>query len=148
MHGICGSVKPLLQRDLDQVARPGGGARPDERSHRAAISSYGLLAFAATPWSKLAVFHYLNEVFRGDSARLVGDDGTTLAYTVTYSFRVDENDRARNMMAPTSCDAITIISCDGTFYRANNPVSGGDYTGRRVIRASLTSRQGSRRAPL
>jgi hypothetical protein len=43
-------------------------------------------------------------------------------------------------MAPTSFDTITIISCDGTFYRTNNPVSGGDYTGRRVVRANLTSR--------
>jgi sortase A len=92
-------------------------------------------------WNGLAVFYYLNEVSPGDSVRLVGDDGTTLVYTVTDSFMVDENDPgALNLMAPTSSDTITIISCDGTFYRTNNPVSGGDYTSRRVIRASLTSR--------
>ena len=92
-------------------------------------------------WNGLAVFYYLNEVSPGDSVRLVGNDGTTLVYTVTDSFIVDENDPgALNVMAPTSSDTITIISCDGTFYRTNNPVSGGDYTGRRVVRASLTSR--------
>jgi LPXTG-site transpeptidase (sortase) family protein len=92
-------------------------------------------------WNGLAVFYYLNQVSPGDSVRLVGNDGTTLVYTVTDSFIVDENDpSALNLMAPSSSDTITIISCDGNFYRTNNPVSGGDYTGRRVVRASFTSR--------
>ena len=36
-----------------------------------------------------------------DSVRLVGNDGTTLVYTVTDSFIVDENDpSALNLMGP------------------------------------------------
>ena len=95
-------------------------------------------------WNGRAVFYYLSELAAGDTIRLEGDDGTTLLYTVTDSFMVDENDpNATSVMYSTgsSADEVTLISCDGSFYRTNNPVSGGDYTGRRVVRASLTSKQ-------
>lgn len=91
-------------------------------------------------WSGPAVFYHLNRVAIGSPVRLVGADGTELTYTVQESFLVDPNDHnALSVMGPVPEDVITIITCDGSFFYTGDPVFNGDYTNRRVIRASLTS---------
>ena len=95
--------------------------------------------FAAhVTWNGVAVFYNLHLLAAGDQIRLDGDDGTMLLYTVTDSFLVDQNDPSSVLvMRPTGYDAITLISCDGSFFPNG---SFGDYTNRRVIRGRLTEK--------
>jgi LPXTG-site transpeptidase (sortase) family protein len=135
-EGLDENLVPVVPLNSYQVAWFTFSAQP---------GTGGNAVFAGhVTWNGRAVFYYLSELAAGDTIRLEGDDGTTLLYTVTDSFMVDENDpNATSVMYSTgsSADELTLISCDGSFYRTNNPVSGGDYTGRRVVRASLTSKQ-------
>lgn len=95
--------------------------------------------FAAhVTWNGVAVFYNLHLLAVGAQIRLAGDDGTTLLYTVTDSFLVDQDDpNSIQVMRSTGYDAITLISCDGAFFPNG---SFGDYTSRRVIRGSLTEK--------
>jgi LPXTG-site transpeptidase (sortase) family protein len=91
-------------------------------------------------WSGNAVFYHLDTLAAGDQVRLLGPNGSQLVYTVTDSYMVDPNDpSALSVMAPTAQDVITIITCDGEFFYTGDPVFRGDYTNRRVVRASFTS---------
>jgi LPXTG-site transpeptidase (sortase) family protein len=88
-------------------------------------------------WNGPAIFYDLDQLQRGDTIRLTGDDGAELDYAVTDSFTVNENDpNAVSVMAPTKSAVITIITCDGTRYYTGDPVFGHDYTERRIIRAA------------
>jgi LPXTG-site transpeptidase (sortase) family protein len=90
-------------------------------------------------WNGPAIFYDLDQLQRGDTIRLTGDDGAELDYTVTDSFTVNENDpNAVSVMAPTNSAVMTIITCDGTRYYTGDPVFGHDYTERRIIRAEPT----------
>lgn len=90
-------------------------------------------------WNGVAVFYNLNNLGVGDQIRLEGDDGTTLLYTVTDAFLISPDDpNAVSVMRPTGYDSITLISCEGSFYSDG---AFGDYTDRRVIRASLIEKQ-------
>lgn len=95
--------------------------------------------FAAhVTWNGVAVFYNLHLISVGAQIRLDGDDGTSLLYTVSDSFLVDQDDpNSVSVMRSTGYDSITLISCDGAFF---NDGSFGDYTNRRVIRASLTEK--------
>jgi len=54
---------------------------------------------------------------------------------------MDPNDpNALQMMYPTpNQDVVTIVTCGGSFYQTGDPVFGGDYTNRIVVRAELVS---------
>ena len=53
---------------------------------------------------------------------------------------MDANDPATlQTMYPADHDILTIVTCGGTFYRTGDPVFGGEYTSRTVIRAELVS---------
>jgi LPXTG-site transpeptidase (sortase) family protein len=95
--------------------------------------------FAAhVTWNGAAVFYNLSSLAVGAQIKLEGDDGTTLLYTVTDSFLVNQDDpNSILVMRSTGYDSITLISCDGVFV---NSGPFGDYTNRRVIRASLTEK--------
>jgi hypothetical protein len=56
-------------------------------------------------------------------------------------FAVSEDDpNGREVMFATTDDVLTIITCDGTWIPdPNDHVSGGHYTERAVVRASLQS---------
>lgn len=87
-------------------------------------------------WNGPAVFYNLVSLAAGDVIRLRGDDGNELAYTVSEVYSVDPNDpESLSVMAATSRDAITLITCDGTYVDTNDPVFGGEYSTRLVIRA-------------
>ena len=91
-------------------------------------------------WSGQAVFYSLNTLAPGDAVRLLGHDGTQLLYTVSESYLVDPDDPASlSVMGPAPTDMITIITCDGSFFYTGDPVFRGDYTNRRVVRATLTT---------
>lgn len=90
-------------------------------------------------WNGPAVFYKLNQLQAGDQIRLVGNDGTQLTYNVTAVFEVDPEDPASlKVMWSTEQDVITLITCSGTFFETDDPVAGGDYTHRLIVRAHLS----------
>jgi LPXTG-site transpeptidase (sortase) family protein len=91
-------------------------------------------------WFGRAVFWDLKKLQMGDTIRLMGEDGAELVYAVSDSFLVDPADPASvRVMDHATDDIITLITCDGDFVDTGDPVFGGDYTDRRVIRAGLVS---------
>jgi LPXTG-site transpeptidase (sortase) family protein len=89
-------------------------------------------------WGGSAVFYKLDEVQVGDQIALRGDNGVELTYTVSESFLVDPEDpNALSVMSPTDKDVITLITCGGSFYYTGDPVFNGDYTHRRIVRATF-----------
>lgn len=89
-------------------------------------------------WFGPGVFFSLTSVTNGDEIRLLGPDGTELTYVVNDVFTVDAYDpESLQVMRPTDEDVITIITCDGDFVDTNDPVFGGEYSLRLVVRAAL-----------
>jgi LPXTG-site transpeptidase (sortase) family protein len=89
-------------------------------------------------WFGAAVFYNLTSLAKDDQISLKGQDGTELMYKVSDVFDVDATDpNAVQVMGPTSSDTLTIITCDGTFTDTNDPVFGGEYNNRLVVRAAL-----------
>jgi len=90
-------------------------------------------------WGGPAVFSELDTLEPGDRIVLRGDDGTELASVVSERFLADRTDpNSISVMSPTSNDVITLITCGGSFYYTGDPVFNGDYTHRRVIRATFS----------
>jgi LPXTG-site transpeptidase (sortase) family protein len=90
-------------------------------------------------WFGPGVFFSLTSVTNGDEIKLVGADGTQLTYVVNDVFQVDAYDPdSLKVMQATDEDVITIITCDGDFVDTGDPVYGGEYPFRLVVRAALT----------
>jgi LPXTG-site transpeptidase (sortase) family protein len=119
---------PLNGEDVawyDFSARPGTGSNAVFAGH--------------VTWNGRAVFYELDSVAVADRIVLRGGDGKELVYVVSESYLVDPNDPTSiSVMSPTDKDVITIITCSGTFFYTGDPVFGGEYTQRRIIRASLS----------
>ena len=108
----------------DFSARPGTGSNAVFAGH--------------VTWNGKAVFYDLQTLQPGDVIELVGADGTRLTYVVSSNFAVDPNDPdSLQVMQPTDTDVITLITCGGTFFETDDPVAGGDYTLRIIVRAEL-----------
>jgi len=108
-------------------------------SAKPGIGSNAVFAGHVT-WFGAAVFYNLTSLAKGDAISLKGDDGTELTYKVADIFDVDATDpNAVQVMASTPTDTLTIITCDGTFTHTGDPVFGGEYNNRLVVRASLES---------
>jgi len=91
-------------------------------------------------WNGQAVFYNLTSLQAGDIIKFRDDNGREIAYRVTSNALMDPSDpSALQMMYPTSKDVVTIITCGGSFYRTGDPVFGGDYTNRIVVRGELVS---------
>lgn len=108
-------------------------------SARPGVGSNAVFAGHVT-WNGQAVFYNLDSVAVGDDIVLNGENGAQLRYKVVETYLVDPNDPASlQVMAPTTSDMVTIITCGGTFFYTDDPVFGGDYTDRRIIRAALNA---------
>jgi len=83
-------------------------------------------------------FADLDKLKKGDEIRLQWDDGRASLYEVVRSYEVNpKRPDSLQVLAPTAEDALTLITCGGTFVPdANNPL-GGDFTRRMVVRARL-----------
>ncbi len=127
-EGMDANQVPIVPLEGDVVAWYDFTAQP---------GTTGNAVFAGhKTWNGPAIFYDLDQLQRGDTIRLTGDDGTELDYAVTDSFTVNENDpNAVSVMAPTNSAVMTIITCDGTRYYTGDPVFGHDYIERRIIRA-------------
>ncbi|HUF52992.1 MAG TPA: class F sortase [Dehalococcoidia bacterium] len=91
-------------------------------------------------WNGPAVFYDLQALQPGDIVRLLGANGVELTYRVSDNFSVDPNDPdSLKVMQATEQDVITLITCGGTFFETDDPVSGGDYTLRVIGRAERVS---------
>lgn len=89
-------------------------------------------------WFGEAVFYSLTDLTAGDEVKLRGQDGTLLTYKISDVYDVDPNDpNSIQVMAGTSSDTLTIITCGGSFTNTGDPVFGGEYNERLVIRAGL-----------
>ena len=119
---------PLNGEDVawyDFSARPGTGSNAVFAGH--------------VTWNGRAVFSDLDSVAVGERISLKGGDGKELVYVVSESYLVDPNDPTSiSVMSATDEDVITIITCSGTFYYTGDPVFGGEYSQRRIIRAGLS----------
>jgi LPXTG-site transpeptidase (sortase) family protein len=110
----------------DFSARPGTGGNAVFAGH--------------VTWNGPAVFYDLDQLASGDQVRLNGQDGTQIVYKVTEVFQVDPSDPdSRKVMWPTDKDVITIITCSGKFFGTDDPVLGGDYTHRLIVRGELVT---------
>lgn len=110
----------------DFSARPGTGSNAVFAGH--------------VTWNGRGVFYNLKTLTQGAEITLVSDSGTTLVYSVTDVFQVDPEDpESLKVMSGTPDDVITIITCDGAYSNTDDPVFGGEYSHRLVVRASLQS---------
>lgn len=114
----------------DFSARPGTGSNAVFAGHNS--------------WFGEAIFTYIHQLAPGDTIKLIGGDGTELVYTVSDVFSVDPEDpTSLEVMHATSSDVVTLITCGGTFEDTNDPVFGGEFSDRVVVRADLTSLDGA-----
>jgi len=91
-------------------------------------------------WNGPAVFFKLAQVAPGDTIKLQGTDGTVLAYNVADVFSVDPADPdAVKVMQATNRDMVTLITCGGAYTDTSDPVFGGEYDERLIVRAELAS---------
>lgn len=91
-------------------------------------------------WNGAAVFKELQSVQVGDVIRLRYDSGEELVYNVTQNVALEPGDpKALDMIYPLDQDVMTIVTCGGSFFETSDPVIGGDYTQRIIIRAELAS---------
>jgi LPXTG-site transpeptidase (sortase) family protein len=94
-------------------------------------------------WFGEAVFLKLDTLQAGDIIRLRDDRGSEVVYRVTANQTLDPNDpESVETMYPTDKDMVTIITCGGTFFDTGDPIAGGDYTHRIVIKAELAEING------
>lgn len=110
----------------DFSARPGVGSNAVFAGHNS--------------WFGTGIFRFLGDLLPGDEVRLVNDDGTEMLYIITDVFSVDPDDPdSLQVMRATDKDVLTLITCGGTFIDTNDPIFGGEFTDRVVVRAALTS---------
>ena len=129
--GLDSNAVPEVPRNGQEVAWYDWSSEPGTGSN-------AVLAGHVT-WSGAGVFYSLDQLSDGDQILLRSDDGIELSYTVEENFLVDPADpSALALMAPTSDDTITVITCGGTYAATGGPF-GGEYSDRRIVRASLSN---------
>ena len=110
----------------DFSARPGIGSNAVFAGHNS--------------WFGEGIFRYLGDLAPGDEVRLIDDGGTEMLYTITDVFSVDpENPESLQVMRATDKDVLTLITCSGSFVNTGDPIFGGEFSDRTIVRADLTS---------
>ena len=88
----------------------------------------------------IGVFGKIDRLEKGDTVRLIADDGHQFTYEVFANYDVDPADpESLKVMAPTATDTITLITCGGTWIPDRSQRFGGDYTNRTIVQAKLVS---------
>lgn len=90
-------------------------------------------------WFGPAVFYDIDQLEPGDEIKVRGEnDGRELVYRVEWNVLKDpEEPNAREVMWETDADVITLITCGGSFTDTGDPIFGGEYDQRQVVRATL-----------
>ena len=95
-------------------------------------------------WNGDAVFRHLGDLQVGDRVAIAGDSTSEqLIYRVSLVTLVDPGDAgaAAQWMGPTGQDDITLITCGGEHFTTDDPVLGGDYTKRQIVRAEFIAKR-------
>jgi LPXTG-site transpeptidase (sortase) family protein len=138
---------PVATYGLDEQAVPVVPTGPDAQqvvawydfSAKPGTGSNSVFAGHVT-WNGDAVFKKLDQLQAGDTIRLVDNEGAEVVYRVKSNVQVDPNDpKSVEVMYPTDKDEATLITCGGTYFENDDPVAGGDYTHRVIIKAELVS---------
>jgi LPXTG-site transpeptidase (sortase) family protein len=138
---------PISTYGLDENAIPIVPTGPDaaeviawyDFSAKPGTGSNAVFAGHVT-WNGDAVFRRLDTLKAGDIVRLRDEKGAEIVYRVFSNFFVDPNDpESVKVMYPTATDQATIITCGGDFFDTGDPVAGGDYTERVIVKAELVS---------
>lgn len=87
---------------------------------------------------KLGVFGQIRNLQEGDLIRVFLQDGTDFTYQVTSSQAIPWDDpEVVQLMLPTDYETITLVTCGGTWMpNRADPIFGGNYTHRIVVRAT------------
>lgn len=138
---------PVATYGLDDQAVPVVPTGPDAQqvvawydfSAKPGTGSNAVFAGHVT-WNGDAVFRNLDKLQEGDIIKLRDNAGAEVVYRVKSNVQVDPNDpESVKVMYPTEKDEATIITCGGDFFETNDPVAGGDYSHRIIIKADLVS---------
>jgi len=138
---------PVAPYGLDEQAVPIVPTGPDAQqvvawydfSAKPGTGSNAVFAGHVT-WNGDAVFRNLNTLQEGDMVKLRDNQGAEVVYRVKSNVTVDPNDpESVEVMYPTEKDEATIITCGGEYFENNDPIAGGDYTQRVIIKADLVS---------
>jgi LPXTG-site transpeptidase (sortase) family protein len=142
-----GVAAPLAAYGLDANAVPVVPTGPDassvvawyDFSSQPGMGGNAVYAGHVT-WNGPAVFYSLSTLAPGDLVRLRDDRGAEVVYQIVDNIEVDPRDPSSvQVMLGTPYDAITIITCGGSFYSTGIGAAGGDYTARTIIRGHLLS---------
>jgi sortase (surface protein transpeptidase) len=88
------------------------------------------------------VFYYLRDLRPDDVVEVILEDGTEYRYRVTANEAIRADDpKALEVMGATPTDAITLITCGGTWVPDPSNPLGGQYTHRQIVRAELMEEQ-------
>ncbi len=91
-------------------------------------------------WSGHAVFWALDNLQPGETIRMEAEDGRDYTYEVFANFQVDPSDpNSSQVMADTTTDIITLITCGGTWIPDPSQQLGGDYTERTIVQGKLVA---------
>lgn len=134
--GLGGDLYPEVPDRGDQVAWYNFSATPG-LSNNAVFS--GHVDWQTRDGAPVpGVFYRLRELRIGDEISVTLEDNTVLEYRVTGNVATvwDDPNIVRSM-DQTASDAITLITCGGTWQGNPSQANGGTYTHRIVVRAEL-----------
>ncbi len=108
-------------------------------SHPPGSGSNTILAGHVT-WSGHAVFWDLDDLQPGETIKLKAEDGRDYTYEVFANFQVDPSDpNTSQVMADTTTDIVTLITCGGSWIPDPSQQLGGDYTHRTIVQGKLVA---------
>jgi LPXTG-site transpeptidase (sortase) family protein len=133
-YGLASDGSPEVPYRSDLVAWYTFSSPPDVGENAVMAGHY--------TWNGDAVFRHLGDLAVGDRIAIVGDQsGQTLVYRVSLVTLVDPKDikAAQEWMGPTGANDLTLITCGGEHFTTDDPILGGDYTQRQIIRAEFVA---------
>lgn len=137
---------PVITETLDENSIPRVPGRPDQVAWYDFSSSPGVGGNAVftghVDWQTRdrvpipGVFYRLREMKIGDVIEVTLEDGRSLRYRVTGNVATPYDDpNVARVMAPTSRDVITVITCGGSWVGMRGSPNGGNYSHRIIVRA-------------
>ena len=132
--GLDSNRHPEVPDDGYVVAWYTFSAAPGRGSNAVFSGHYDWYTPAGEPLP--GIFYRLRELTIGDEIMVTLDDGTEMRYRVTGNVSVPyEDPNVVKVMEPTTKDAITVVTCGGTWVRDGSYRYGGNYSHRIIVRA-------------
>jgi len=132
--GLDAERYPEVPERPDQVAWYNFSAAPGQRSNAVLSGHVDWQTRSRQPIA--GVFYRLRELEIGDTVTIALEDGTKLEYRVTGNVATGyEDPNVLKAMNRTSREAITLITCGGTWIRSGRGPFGGSYSHRVLVRA-------------